>query len=123
MTAKELKRLRRSDLLEMLLALRKENDQLRAQLQQAQQKLEDRRIQIENSGSLAEAALRLSGIFEAAQEACDRYTENVQQRLAQQEQALQKKHDSLLAEVKEQTASYDWLLEIMNTPEKQDGKR
>ena len=32
---------------------------------------------IENSGSIAEAALKLSGIFEAAQAAADQYLENI----------------------------------------------
>lgn len=86
MTAKELKRLRRSDLLEMLLELSKENQGLRKQLAEAEKKLEDRTILIEQSGSLAEAALRLNRIFEDAQAACQQYEQNVRQRCAQMEE-------------------------------------
>lgn len=114
MTAKELKKLRRSDLLEMLLALRKENDQLRKQLEQAQKQLEDRKIEIENSGSLAEAVLRLNGIFEAAQAACEHYEENVRQRMEQQEQETKEKCEQMIAEAKKQAGSYSWLTEVMD---------
>ena len=80
MTPKELRRLRRSDLMEMLLQLSKENLQLRQDLEDAKRQLAEKHIQIEESGSLAEAALRLSGIFEAAQAACDLYAENIRTR-------------------------------------------
>lgn len=77
MTERELRRLRRVDLLEMMIALSKENEQLRAELEMTKQRLEQRRIAIEQSGSIAEAALRLNGIFEAAQTAADQYLENL----------------------------------------------
>lgn len=77
MNQKELKRLSRSDLLEMMLSLSKENEQLREELQQTKSKLEDRAIAIEQCGSLAEAALSLNGIFQAAQAACDQYSTNI----------------------------------------------
>ena len=77
MTAKELRQLRRSDLIEILLELSKENLELKEQLQEAERKLQDRQILIESSGSLAEASLRLNKIFEDAQAACDQYEENV----------------------------------------------
>ena len=69
MTDKELKRLSRTDLLNMMLNLSKENEALRRRLAEAEEKLNSREIAIEESGSLAEAALRLNGIFEAAQAA------------------------------------------------------
>lgn len=80
MTPKELRRLRRSDLMEMLLELSKENLQLRQELEEARRQLEDRTIAIAECGSLAEAALRLNGIFEAAQAACAQYEENLRLR-------------------------------------------
>ena len=39
--------------------------------------LEDRRIRLEKTGSIAEAALALSGVFEAAQKAADLYIQSV----------------------------------------------
>lgn len=109
MTAKELKRLSRSDLLEMLLALRKENDQLRTQLAQAQKQLENRRIQIDNSGSIADAALCLNGVFEAAQAACEQYIFNVRQKCTEMERQTQEKCVALLSQAEEQSSlNYGW---------------
>jgi cell division septum initiation protein DivIVA len=89
MTEQELRKLRRVDLLEILLDLSKENEVLRSQLDKARAQLASRTIAIEKSGSLAEAALRVSGVFEAAQAACEQYTLNLQQRVAEQERACQ----------------------------------
>ena len=114
MTAQELKRLRRSDLLEMLLALRKENEQLREQLEQAQKQLEIRRIKVNNSESLAEAALRLNGIFEAAQAACEQYAENIKLRGQQQEQETRAKCEQMLAQAKKQAEFYSRKNEVMD---------
>lgn len=78
MTDKELRHLSRSELLEMLLAAAKENERLKAELEQSKAELRDRRIQMENAGTLAEAALQLNGVFQAADAACAQYIENIQ---------------------------------------------
>ncbi len=80
MTDKELKKLSRTDLVEMLLEVTRENEQLRQELTKTREKLESKTIAIENAGSLAEAALQLNGVFEAAQSACAQYAQNLQQR-------------------------------------------
>lgn len=80
MTEKELRRLRRVDLMEMLLEQTKEVERLQAELEDTRKQLEDRRIMIEESGSLAQAALQLNKVFEAAQQAADQYLENIRQR-------------------------------------------
>ena len=77
MTNKELKRLTRAELLEMLLIQSKEKQRLEEELREARKSLEDRRITAAESGSIAEAALKLNGVFEAAQKAADQYLENV----------------------------------------------
>ena len=79
MTEKELKKLTRTELLEMLLELTRENDRLKADLDAANEELKDRKIRIEKAGSIAEASLALSGIFEKAQEACDLFLENIKE--------------------------------------------
>lgn len=77
MTSKQLKKLSRAELLEMLIAQSKEVESLKQQLQEANEKLADKQIIIENAGSIAEAALRLNGVFEAAQNAAVQYLENI----------------------------------------------
>ena len=77
MTEKELKRLTRADLLEMLIAQSEELRQVKERLKIAEVALANRVIEIDNAGSIAEASLRLNGVFEAAQAACEQYTENI----------------------------------------------
>lgn len=77
MTDKELKKLNRAQLLEMLLAETEENERLRKELKETKDKLEDKKIKIQESGSLAEAALKLNEVFEAADAAAKQYLENI----------------------------------------------
>ena len=76
MTDKELKRLNRSELLEILLDQAQEIELLKSEIEGYKQKLEDRTILIEESGSLADASVKLTNVFEEAQKAADLYLEN-----------------------------------------------
>lgn len=77
MTSKELKRLSRRELLEMLIEQMKENQRLRNRLEQAEAELENRKLVSLRAGSMAEAAMQLNGVFEAADKAARQYLENV----------------------------------------------
>lgn len=77
MTDKELRRLSRSELLEMLIEQMEENERLRNRLEEAEADLRNRKIIIKRAGSLAEAALELNHVFQAADEAARQYLENV----------------------------------------------
>lgn len=77
MTDKELRKLKRVELLEILVSLSEENEQLRKENEELRKALSQKEICIEQSGSIAEASLKLSGVFEAAQRAADLYLENV----------------------------------------------
>ncbi len=77
MTDKELKKLNKAELLELLSIQSAENERLKRQLEEVQEKLQERTIRIERAGSIAEAALRVNEVFEAAQKAADQYLYNV----------------------------------------------
>lgn len=77
MTDKELRKLTRTELLELLLVQSRELDKVNRELESLQQKYEKREIALSQAGNIAEAALQLNGIFEAAQAAADLYLENV----------------------------------------------
>lgn len=119
MTPKELKRLSRSDLMEMLLDLSKENDDLRARVASMSQELEDRQIRLEKSGTLAEAALQLNGVFDAVQAACEQYKQNVQMRCQKLEEDTRKKCEEMLAAAQTHKADerYAWLKDLMDGEE------
>lgn len=80
MTQKELNKLSRRELLTLLLDVSKENELLRSQLNDTQRRLASRDIRLKHSGSIAEAALRLNGIFEAAQAAADLYLDTIKKK-------------------------------------------
>lgn len=86
MTEHELKKLSRQDLLEMLIAQSREMQALQERLTAAETALSQKQIHIDNAGSIAEASLSLSGIFEAAQEACKQYTDNIENLSKRQEE-------------------------------------
>ncbi len=85
MTEKQLKRLSRADLLELLINQSKELEQVRLSLEEAEDKLASKEIKISQAGSIAEAALQLNGLFNAAQAASEQYLENVRKLTAHQE--------------------------------------
>ena len=77
MTEKELRRLSRRELLEMLITRTIENERLTEELQQAREELSDRKLIQDRAGSMAEAALQLNGVFEAADRAAREYLGNI----------------------------------------------
>ena len=77
MTDKQLRKLSRIELLEMLIQHSKEITRLQEQLEEAHELLEDKYIAIDKAGSIAEASLQINGVFSAAQQAADQYLQNV----------------------------------------------
>lgn len=93
MKEKDLRRLSRADLLEMLIDQSEKMEALRQRLETAEAELKKREIIIGSAGSIAEASLRLNGVFEAAQAACEQYIENVRL-LNQRQDAFYRQFDA-----------------------------
>lgn len=77
MADRKIRRMKRAELLELLVLQEKEIAELKEQLHMVKEQLKKREIAIARSGSIAEAALRINGVFEAAQAAADQYLENL----------------------------------------------
>lgn len=77
--SRELRKLSRKDLLEILLEQTKRIEELELELDITKKELNSKRILIEESGSLAEATLKLNGIFELAQQTAEEYIENIKE--------------------------------------------
>lgn len=77
MTEKALRKLSRVELLEMLIAQSTELQACKEKLAAAEAALQNREIAVNKAGSIADAALMLNGVFDAAQLACQQYTENI----------------------------------------------
>ena len=78
MADEELKRLKRNELLERLVQLSRENEELKAELVELRAKLADRTLDLLDTGSIAEASLKVNGVFEAAQAAANQYLDNIE---------------------------------------------
>lgn len=89
MTDKELRKLKRVELLELLVEQAAEMEQLRHELEETRRALKNREIMLEESGTLAEAALRINEVFAAADRAAQDYLENVRALCARREAKLQ----------------------------------
>lgn len=103
MTEKEIKRLNRKDLLILLAEQTSRADRLEEALKNAEKKLAERQLIQDECGTMAEAALNLSNIFTAADDAAALYLENIRQMLENQENlcremelSAQKQADELL---------------------------
>ena len=79
MNDKELRKLNRKELLEILLSQAKLFEELESELARTQKELNNKTIILKEAGSIAEATLRLSGIFEKAQEVADEYLNSIKE--------------------------------------------
>ena len=77
MTDRELKRIGRAELLELLLAQSEENEALQIRIEELERELRNREIIIANAGTIADAAFQLNGVFDAAGAAAVQYLENI----------------------------------------------
>lgn len=71
------KKMPRKELLELLVLRSKKIDELENDLANTLNLLNDKQIRIKESGSIAEASLKLNNIFESAQQAATQYLDNI----------------------------------------------
>lgn len=91
MTELELRKLKRTEFLEMLLEQTREKEQLMEEVDQLKKRLEDREIRIDKAGSIAQAAFEMNGVLEAAQAAAQQYLDNIKLLSDRQESICEKK--------------------------------
>ena len=78
MAEKELRRMSRSKLIEIIYELRKSEEALQAEIEALEKQLEEKQHKISKAGSLAELSAGLNGLFEAAQATADDYLAEIQ---------------------------------------------
>lgn len=76
----DLSKLRKHDLLEIMLAQSKEIDKLRDRVSELEAQLEAREFEFNKIGSIAEASLAVTNIFKEAEKAAVIYIENIRRR-------------------------------------------
>jgi len=108
MEKKDLKKFNRLDLIELLLEQGKELEAANLKVKQLENSLENRTIKINQTGNIAEAALKVNDVFEKAQKAADDYVLSMRQldgqalssKLTQLKESAQKECDKLKASAK-----------------------
>ncbi len=99
-------------------------EQIRALKEKHEEQLADRQVIIKESGSLAEVCMRLNGVFEASEQACLQYVDNIRllsenadelcrQKLAEADETCgklieeaQEKHDRIVREARDKSQAY-----------------
>ena len=86
MVSNELKKLSRRELVDIIYQMKKREqllldkvDALQGEVTSLQEALQDKRIQLSNAGSIAEAAISVTNVFSSAQAAADLYLQEIEQ--------------------------------------------
>lgn len=113
MISKELKKLNRRELVDIIYQLKKNEEQLKEKIASLEADLQDKRIHLSVAGSIAEAATDITGIFSVAQSTADLYLneivsmkEDTGRECTKMIEEAQKKVESIMSEGK---AQYDVL--------------
>ena len=81
----DLTKLKKHDMLEIMLAQSKEIDRLRERVADLEAQLESREFEFSKIGSIAEASLAVTNIFKEAEKAAVIYIENIRRRCEEEE--------------------------------------
>ena len=120
MTDKEFKRLNRAQLIDIIYQFQLKQEKLTAENERLSKALADKRLRISQAGNIAEAALEIHNVMQAAQDAAALYLEEIRvmrdetekkcQRILEQ---AQQEADAILAQARSTAASYDSDLEAI----------
>ena len=77
MIGKELKKLHRRELMDIIYQMKKNEQQMQAEIVSLQEALQDKRIRLSTAGSISEAAASITNVFSAAQKTADLYLHEI----------------------------------------------
>lgn len=77
MVKKELKKLSRRDLIDIIYQMKKNEQKMEEELASLKEKLEDKRVRLSQAGSVAEVAVSITDVFTEAQAAADFYLHEI----------------------------------------------
>lgn len=111
MVGTELKRLSRRELVDIIYQMKKNEQQMQERIAALELELKERRMRLENVGSIAEATAAMTDIFTAAQTTADLYLHEIEAMKAETEQECAKmlqqatqRAEDILVESKKQCA-------------------
>lgn len=77
MIGKELKKMSRRELVDIIYQLKKNETQMQEKIAELEEALQDKRIKLSVAGSIAEAAMDMTNVFATAQRAADLYLHEI----------------------------------------------
>ena len=101
MISKELKRLSRRELVDIIYQLKKNEQEMQEEIESLKNELEDKRIRISTAGSIADAAMSVTNVFSTAQMTADIYLREIAYMKEETEKACKKKIEDAEKKVKE----------------------
>ena len=107
MTDKELKHLSRSELIDIIYEQQKRLEEQMTASAALQSKLNEKELHVSTAGSIAEAALKVNGVFESAQAAAEQYLASIKAAevdMEQQAAEAEAKRQKLLSDAEAQAA-------------------
>ena len=128
MTDKEFKRLNRSQLIEIIYQLQLRQEEMTAENERLSKELEDKRIRVDKAGNIADAALEINNVMQAAQSAAAQYLDEMRLRADEEgRQILQEARDEaaviilqaqveaakIIAQAKQEMPDYDQVIEAI----------
>ncbi len=96
MTDKQLRRLNRAALIELLIEQAEANEALEAKVALLEQQVKSKTIAVSTAGSMADAAMELNNVFTSADKAAQQYLENIKD--------LNQKGDAIIEAAKRQAS-------------------
>ena len=101
MISKELKRLNRRELVDIIYQLKKNEQEMQEEIATLKKEIQDRRIRMSTAGSIADAAMSVTDVFSTAQMTADIYLREISQMKEDTENECAKKIEDVKAKVKE----------------------
>ncbi len=95
MNEKELRKISRKELLELLLEQANRIVDLENELTKIKAKLEDKKIMLNEAGNLAEASLKITDLFQKTMETCKIYSDNIDELNSRIEKEVRKKYEEI----------------------------
>lgn len=103
-TEQELKKLKRTELCDLLLEQVKVIEDLQEKVDIQEEKLAERKVHIEKAGTIAEACFHMNGVLEAAEKAAQQYLENIEMLHIRQEEICAQKEEETNAKIAQMIA-------------------
>ena len=100
MISKELKRLSRRELVDIIYQLKKNEQEMQEEIKSLKNELQDKRIRVSVAGSIADAAMSVTNVFSTAQMTADLYLREISYMKENTERECKKKIEDAERKVK-----------------------